>query len=122
MFDLTTKAGIAEAVKSFNSKDLAHLIFPWWRPIEVLIEVATETIKDLSSATEATIKEQRDAAIAIIKAGKEHGAETMEVTMDQKAGFDLGSNVDGIPISVSLGKSGKMTIKVQYGPSKGAKS
>jgi hypothetical protein len=62
----------------------------------------------------STLEEQKQAAIEIIKAGKEHNASSLEITLDQKVGIELGSKIEGIPIQVIAGKSGKVTIKVQY--------
>lgn len=36
--------------------------------------------------TEATIKEQREAAVAVIMAGREAGCSSIEITMDEKPG------------------------------------
>jgi hypothetical protein len=53
-------------------------------------------------------------AIDIIKAGKENGADEIEITMSQKAGIALGSDVDGVPIEFISGASGTMKLKVKY--------
>lgn len=50
----------------------------------------------------------------MIKAGKENGASSVEVTLDQKAGIDIESVLEGVPLNVTVGKSGKMMIKVDY--------
>ena len=38
----------------------------------------------------------------------------MEITLDQTAGLDFGSEVEGVPIKCKIGKNGHMTINVQY--------
>lgn len=54
------------------------------------------------------------AAIDIIRAGKENGADEIEITMSQKAGVGLASYVDGIPIEFIAGASGTMKLKIKY--------
>ena len=52
--------------------------------------------------------------IEIIKAGKDSGAESLEVILLQKASLGFGSDIEGIPIKVMVDKSGNMTLKVKY--------
>ena len=63
---------------------------------------------------EETLLAQKQAAIDLIKAGRENDVSSIEITLDQMAGLDLGSDVEGIPIKVKVGKSGHMTIRVEY--------
>jgi len=79
-----------------------------------LFDKAAELVRETANSTESTIREQRQAAIDIIKAGKESNASSLEITLDQKAGIDLGAAFEGIPLKFSVGKFGKMTVKVEY--------
>jgi hypothetical protein len=113
-FDLTTKEGLLEAAKQIKDKDLLLLLVPGIGPLAYLGKKAIDAGEKLFASTEATIEQQKRAAIEIIKAGKESGAESLEVTLSQQAGLDFGSNIEGIPIKVIVGKSGNMTLKVKY--------
>ena len=113
-FDLTTKDGIVNAAKELGDKDLALLLIPGYGPMVYLGKKAIDAINGVLSTTESTIQEQTKAAVEIIKAGKQAGVDNMEVTLDQKAGLNFGSEIEGLPIKVMVGKSGKMTINVKY--------
>ena len=52
--------------------------------------------------------------IDIIRAGKENGADEIEITMSQKAGVGLSSDIDDVPIEFIVGASGTMKLKVKY--------
>jgi hypothetical protein len=105
-FDLTTEEG----------RKIALTITQALFPIEYWIGKALfEGISSLTSgANEKEIAEQRKAAIDIIRAGKENGADEIEITMSQKAGVGLASDVDGVPIDFIVGASGTMKLKIKY--------
>lgn len=63
-----------------------------------------------------TIAAQKQAAIDLIKAGKENGVDSMRITLDQTAAIEFGSGIGCIPIKCKIGKSGHMTIEVHYKP------
>ena len=114
-FDLTTSAGVSDAIRAAKDPDLLLLIggpIPYLA--KKLFDKGAELIRETANSTNSTIQEQRQAAVEIIKAGKDNNASSIEVTLDQKAGIDLGSEIEGIPLKFSVGKSGKMTIKVEY--------
>lgn len=114
-FDLTTPAGVSEAMRAATDTDYLLLIggpIPYL--VEKLLGKGAELIRETAYSTNSTIQEQRQAAIEIIKSGRDNNASSIEVTLDQKAGIDLGSEIEGIPLKFSVGKSGKMTIKVEY--------
>lgn len=116
-FDLTTKEGLRAAIEQLKDKDLLLLLIPVYGPAAYIGKKAAEAVEAagrLFVSTESTVEQQTKAAVEIIKAGKEAGAESLEVILSQQAGIDLGSEIDGIPIKVIIGKSGKMTIKVTY--------
>ena len=111
-FDLTTKAGILETLKYLDSDPMMKAM---GNPISrFVIKKAAEALESVMRTTESTLQEQRQTAIDIIKAGKESGAQSVEVTLDQQVGLNFGSNVGGFPIKATMGKSGNMTIKVTY--------
>ena len=60
------------------------------------------------------VKEQSEAAIDLIKAGKESGVKKMKVTMEDQAGLDFNCPIDGAKITVHVGKKGKTTLEVEY--------
>lgn len=114
-FDLTTSAGLSEAIRASIDPDLLLLIGgPLPYLAKKLFDKGAELIRESADSTNSTIQEQRQAAVEIIKAGKDNNVSSLEVTLDQKAGIELGSAIDGIPLKFSVGKSGKMTIKVEY--------
>src|SRR5207302_1551108 len=51
-----------------------------------------------ANAAAKEAKAQRKAAVDIIRAGKEHGVDELEITMSQDAGVGLGSSIEGFPI------------------------
>lgn len=113
-FDLTSEEGLSKALE--YAKRLApymkHL-FPVQMLMLKLIDKGLDTLRD-SVDTTPTIEAQAKAAVEVIKAGRASNASSVEVTLDQKAGIHLGSEIDGIPLKFSIGKSGEMTIKVAY--------
>ena len=114
-FDLTTSAGLTEALRAAKDPDLLLLIggpIPYL--VKKLFDKGAKLIRETANSTNSTINEQRQAAVEIIKAGKDNNVSSLEVILDQKAGIDLGSEVEGIPFKFCVGKSGKMIIKVEY--------
>ncbi|AOJ16661.1 hypothetical protein WJ02_24440 [Burkholderia vietnamiensis] len=80
-----------------------------------MFDKGIELVRSATDTT-TTIKEQCDAAIAIIKAGREEGVKSVEITMDVDAGAELGAKF-GKDVDVrvfKVGKTGKMTMKVEY--------
>ena len=84
-------------------------------PLALPVALVLDGISLLTSgANEKEIAEQRKVAIDIIRAGKENGADKIEITMSQKAGVGLSSDVDGVPIEFIVGASGIMKLKIKY--------
>jgi hypothetical protein len=84
-------------------------------PLALPVALVLDGISLLTSAAnEKEIAEQRKVAIDIIRAGKENGVDEIEITMYQKAGVGLSSDVDGVPIEFIVGASGTMKLKVKY--------
>lgn len=76
-----------------------------------LIESVKALIENLSSSE---INAQKQAAIDIIRAGKDNGADSVKITMSEKNGLNLNSNKEGLPAGFSAGKSNNMTIEIKY--------
>lgn len=111
-FDITTKAGLLETLKFLDSDPRFESMGD---PISRFgIKKAAHALESLLSTTESTLQQQRQTAVDIIKAGKDAGVDSLEVTLDQHVGLHFGSNVDGIPIKATMGKSGSMIIKATY--------
>ncbi|CCI20928.1 KH domain-containing protein [Microcystis aeruginosa] len=84
-------------------------------PLALPVALVLDGISLLTSgANEKEIAEQRKVAIDIIRAGKENGVDEIEITMSQKAGVGLSSDVDGVPIEFIVGASGTMKLKVKW--------
>jgi hypothetical protein len=103
-FDITT----LEERKNAMRDSLIDAMFPGWR----LLKWAWSTSTGVLDSRE--IESQRKTAIDIIRAGKESNTDELEITVAEKAGLGLGARVEDIPIDVTLGKSGNMTLKVRY--------
>ena len=109
-FDITTPENRNKAI-TFLMQNRWLTIFPF----TVLGAVIWDGISALTaSANEREIAEQRKVAIDIIRAGKENGADEIEITISQKAGVGLSSDVDGVPIEFIVGASGTMKLKIKY--------
>jgi hypothetical protein len=111
-FDITTpeKRHKALTFLAQNRHWLGPLV-----PLALPVALVLDGISLLTSgANEKEIAEQRKVAIDIIRAGKENGVDEIEITMSQKAGVGLSSDVDGVPIEFIVGASGTMKLKVKY--------
>lgn len=115
-FDVTTATGILAALKFMGEDDSGALRLGMpLGPVDRFVARKLHAfLTPILATTESTLEKQKQAAIDIIKAGKDSGVESLEVTLDQQVGLHFGSNVEGIPIKATMGKSGNMTIKVTY--------
>lgn len=104
-FDVTTEWGRKNALKT-----LSRPLYPF----SSLGWLFSEAIRAVIKGRTAAIEAQKDAAVEIIKAGKDNNVDKMTITLDRTAGIDLGSDVEGIPIRMKIGDSGKVSIEVQY--------
>jgi hypothetical protein len=57
---------------------------------------------------------QSEAAVEIIKAGKENGVDKMTIVMDEQAGAQFSAPIEGVNISAGVGSKGKIKIEVTY--------
>ena len=113
--DISTPEGRRNAIQWLDKN--GWMLFPFtsywlvWKAGKFLFNSA----KSLTSETvQKEIEEQRETAIKIIQAGKKNDVDELEITMSEKAGLSLGSSVEGFPVEVVAGTSGKMTLKVKY--------
>jgi hypothetical protein len=110
-FDLTTD----EAAQNANSL-LVRL--GWSLPIALFlgpVGLAAVAISALAGTASTTILDkQKQAAIELIRAGKENGVKRMTIVLDETVGLDLGTSFEGIPIKCRIGVSGTATIEVTY--------
>jgi hypothetical protein len=112
-FDITTPEKRKKILAFFQQN--SFWLFEPILPFALLGVVIWDGISSLTAgANEREIEEQRKVAIDIIRAGKENGADEIEITMSQKAGVGLSSDVDGVPIEFIVGASGTMKLKIKY--------
>lgn len=121
-FDLTTIDGMAKAYSVGNEEYRAEhpvlsLLFPL-TPFKFLGLKAGEAIAQKldgrKNRAERVIAAQREAAISVIREGKRSGAKKVRVTMNQKAGIDLGTDLSDIPLKFSIGSDDTVTVEVEY--------
>ena len=103
--DLTTQDGVKKAVELFDKYGWWVLPLPW---------AAKQIFDRIFHSPAAIAAGQKEAAVAIIQAGKEAGVDAMTITVDQRVGVDFGVPIKGIPIKVEAGSNGKMVIQVKY--------
>jgi len=109
-FDITTPEKRHKALTFLSQNSWLAMV-----PLALPVALVLDGISLLTSgANEKEIAEQRKVAINIIRAGKENGVDEIEITMSQKAGVGLSSDVDGVPIEFIVGASGTMKLKVKY--------
>lgn len=112
-FDITTAEGKQQALNWLDKHGWIFLGSFWlyWKAGQFLVNA----VKSLTSdAVVQEIEEQKKAAVEIIKAGQEAGVDELEITMSERAGIGLKSELEGLPIDLIAGSSGKFTLKVKY--------
>ena len=71
-------------------------------------------ILDLFS-NDTTIKNQKETALEIIKAGKQNNVDKIELVLDQSAGIDIAADIDNMAnVKAKIGTDGKMRMKIKY--------
>lgn len=115
-YDLTTVAGIERAIADFAKQNpvKANVLKVYFGPHLLAAKLISQVASNLFKDSEKVIEAQRKAAVEIIRAGKEQGAKKMTVTLNQKAGLNIGSELDGFPLKFSFGSDSKMIIEVEY--------
>jgi hypothetical protein len=114
-YDLTTKQGLSNAATDYG----IPIVLSAFGPVGWVAAGAFKLAKHyLDSDAKPTIKQQEEAAINIIKAGKENGADEIEIELEQAAGVNVTGafkNEAGAgSLNTTLGKNGKMKLKVKY--------
>jgi len=104
-FDLTTESGFKN-VANFLGDNLLLIFNPKLGIAKYIIDKITDLRKSFNV--------QRDAAIELIKKGKEQGVDDMEIVMDNKRGFKLNVPMEDVKIDALVGADDKMHIKVKY--------
>jgi hypothetical protein len=121
-YNLTTAEGLAKAIEVYAKENpgkalavaaLSAFSLPAMFGM-VLVNKISKSTSTLFEHPEKAIKVQRQAAIDIIKAGKDNGASKVRVTLNQKAGIDIGGALEGCSMKFSVGTDDNMTIEVEY--------
>lgn len=102
--DLTTKSGLNDAIKVFDR--YGWIIAPQIWILKKIIDAITTT----SDTTKAQVK----AAKELMKAAKDNGAESLDLTLDQDAGAEFCAGIEGCNVKTKIGKSGKMNVKLKF--------
>jgi hypothetical protein len=104
-FDLTTPEGRQNAIDAFDKYGWI-LAWPAW--------VVRQAYKVMTESAIASTEAQKNAAVDLIRAGRDHGVDHMTIKLQRTAGIDFGSEVDGMPIKLKVGDSGTIEVTVQY--------
>jgi hypothetical protein len=109
LFDLTTDEDAKNA-------DSLLVRLGWILPIALFsgpLGFAAVAISAVAGAANITtvLDKQKQAAIELIRAGKENGVKRMTIVLDETVGLDLGTSLEGIPIKCRLGKLGRQQLK-----------
>jgi hypothetical protein len=91
-----------------------HILNPFATPMILISDAIQKKVSTIQNRTEKVINAQREAAVAIIKAGKENGVSKIRVTLNQKAGIDIGGSLEGYSLKFDVGSDDSMTIEVEY--------
>jgi hypothetical protein len=75
---------------------------------------ARVVLREVQKYVNGSVQAQKQAAVDVIRAGRDSGVESMTIKMDRQAGIDLGANIDGIPIKMKVGDSGTVEVFVKY--------
>ena len=113
-FDITTTKGLKAAIEELGNKDLLLFLIPGAGPAAYVGKKIYDLASSVLSTNELTIEQQKKAAEEIIKQGKESDASRIKITLNQKAGLDIGSEIEGMPVKKKMGKFDNMTLEVYY--------
>ena len=113
-FDVTTSEARKNALKQAVAESLLYAFIPGIGAVVAFWRLKKLTTLYSRESQSQEIESQRETAIEIIRAGKDHSVDEIEITMSEKAGLSLGSSIEGFPIECTIGTSGTMTIKVKY--------
>lgn len=118
-YDLTKPEGLSEGLMAYAKQNpiqaSALMVLSSFAVPSLLLGTAIgDGIKGLLARSEKVIEAQRKAAISVIQEGKASGAKKVRVTMNQKAGIDLGADLQGIPLKFMIGSDDQMTIEAEF--------
>lgn len=99
-YDLTTYQGISTAVELAKKYGWIISPLPWLIYKAMTPEISTE--------------KQIDAAINLIKAGKDNGAKKMRIRVGHDAGIKISAMLKGFPMNISVGNNGAMEFDIDY--------
>lgn len=99
-YDLTTYKGLNTAIELVKKYGWIISPLPWLIYKALSPEVSSE--------------KQVDAAINMIKAGKDNGAKRMRIRVGHDAGIKLGAMLKGFPINVNVGNNGVIELDVDF--------
>jgi hypothetical protein len=112
-FDLTPEPGRKRAVDTFDRWGWLG----WLAPVPGVgtFWLLKKGYDFITQREIDTLEEQKKAAIDLIKAGsQQQDLAEMQITMDQRVGFDLGSELEGIPVKAKYDKRGHMIVEAKY--------
>ncbi len=99
-YDLTTYKGLNTAIELVKKYGWIISPLPWLIYKALSPEVSTE--------------KQVDAAINMIKAGRDNGAKRMRIRVGHDAGIKLGAMLKGFPLNVNVGNNGAIELDVDF--------
>jgi hypothetical protein len=107
IFDLTTEEGLINTSRYLTTCSyLGPALYP-------ALFILAKLVSILRPAE--AVEEQAQAAIDLIKVGKENGVKKMTITLSEQAGVNLDlSSLDGVKMSMNIGTKGKTTVDVEY--------
>jgi hypothetical protein len=102
--DLTTTEGRARVVRAFEA--LMQSPAAW--VISPLGKLAYELSKRGSN------REQVEAAIALLRTGKEQGLKRLRIRLNERAGADVAAAMKGVPLKTTLVAEGTIEIEAEF--------
>lgn len=102
IYDLTSRQGMKDALALISSVTGPNVVLGTF---SMLLNLFTPT---------NAVSKQAEAAVGIIKAGKESGVDKMTLVMEEQEGAHFSAPIEGVNISAGIGRKGKITIEVTY--------
>lgn len=106
-YDLTTRKGLTSAAKLVGNVAFGGgLLGP-------VLGYAIDKISDMFD-TDKSIEKQSEIVRKLVAAGRDQDLEELHVKLDKKAGVNLGSSIEGVPINVGYNNDGSIEITAKY--------
>jgi hypothetical protein len=102
--DLTTTEGRARVVRVFEALMKS--------PAAWVVSPLGKLVYELSKR--GSNREQVEAAVALIRAGKEQGLKRLRIRLNERAGADVAAAVKGIPLQSKLVAEGTIELEAEY--------